>query len=687
MIICPNCGAQLPDNARFCDKCGALVSNESQTPARPRKKAKKKNPLKGILILAGALVLLALILILAISLIKNGRGKKSTASVNAAFYIKDNQMYYNPIKAGKSMQVTKRLYPEDSSDFYGAQVIVTRDLKRVFYLDRIENGSNSFYVRDLKEDSEPLKIDSNVNSIVVLKNGSGVYYKNDESTLYFHDLKEKTRIAREVSWFSVSEDGKNLYYLDNEKTLYSLKQGEEREKVDRDVQSVCFTKDYKLFIYIKDGSLYRKEVGGDAEKIASDVNSVPRIFSENEVYYTLKDTTEVKLSSFVTDDMAAQDAALSEPRWPDSPVYPEYEYVDYPEYPDYPSRYDYDSRDEYDKAKEKYDEECKRLEEEYERACEEADKRYEEAYKKVEDQYQADIEQYYKDSELYYAKQDRDYLRESLDQNTYETTSYELYYWNGKDTSCITKNFLEEIRSGSSGNPVLFYRASEGEKELPKVKLSELSYAGEIYDKLSELSDTKGLYYITSGGESAEVDLENFTSLTFSNDGKTIYFMQDVNPEKGRGDLMKASVNGISLGTPELVQDDVSTRFRIASGGQIVTFMDVKDGKGEMYLDGKLIDEEVTVGSVSFYSETDEIYYYTDYSSDKARGTLKCWNGKEASAVFDDVHEYRVVGGGVLVLTDYSQKRGEGELLFVKGGKSEKIDEDVQHIYGFSVAP
>ena len=687
MKICPNCGAQLPDNARFCDKCGYSMQADNRYNPGPAKKKQQKRSFRGILLIAGIVAALALIAVLAVVLLKGGSGKKKsgTSSVNAAFYLKDNQMYFTPLKPDKGMQVTKRLFQEDS-DTYGGQAIVTKDLKKVFYLDRIDNGSNTFYVRDLKEDSEPYKIDSNVSSIRVLKDGAGVYYLDEEDTLYYHDLKEKTRIAREVSDFSVTDDGKYLYYRDYDNNVYTVKQGEDREKLDRDVTNIYYVKDNQQFVYLKEGSLYRKQTGEDSEKIASDVSSVVRVFTEKEIYYLREKTSTVKLSTFVNDDFASQDAGITEPAWPDYPVYPEYEYVEYPEYPDYPSRYDFDSRDEYEEAKEKYDAECARIEEEYEKACEEAEKRYEEAYAAVEKQYEDAVSKYYADYEVYSQKVNRDYLRESLDQNTYETTSRELYYYNGEETVCLTKNYKGGARSSSSSDaPVLIYTAADGERELPKVKLSELTYAGEVYDKLDELGEQESLYFIANKGETAEINLEKVSSLTFSNDGKYIWYLQDVRPEKNYGDLMKASVDGVTIGTPELVQEEVYTSFRFDPDGRIMTFAEVKNGEGELYLDGQKIDEDVYLWGVNF--DSGNIYYYTDYSDSKNRGTLKIWNGKEAVEINDDVHEFRPAGDGVLILTDYSEKRGEGELFFVKGGKSEKIDDEVQRIFYFSIAP
>ena len=86
-------------------------------------------------------------------------------------------------------------------------------------------------------------------------------------------------------------------------------------------------------------------------------------------------------------------------------------------------------------------------------------------------------------------------------------------------------------------------------------------------------------------------------------------------------------------------------------------------------------DEKDIVNAIRIYLET------AGYATVTAR------NGKEAVEINDDVHEFRPAGDGVLILTDYSEKRGEGELFFVKGGKSEKIDDEVQRIFYFSIAP
>lgn len=60
-MYCENCGAQLPDDAKFCDKCGAPVSGQGSG-GGSRNGSSGKSPLKGFLkIIIGAAVVCALL--------------------------------------------------------------------------------------------------------------------------------------------------------------------------------------------------------------------------------------------------------------------------------------------------------------------------------------------------------------------------------------------------------------------------------------------------------------------------------------------------------------------------------------------------------------------------------------------------------------------------------------------------
>ena len=90
------------------------------------------------------------------------------------------------------------------------------------------------------------------------------------------------------------------------------------------------------------------------------------------MYYTKKDSVEIRLIDYVIDDIADADAAMTKP-----------------EYPDYPSWLDYDTDEAFDAAVEQYE------------AVYDA---YEVAY------------------DAYLAKIDRDALRETLQDSTFEIT-------------------------------------------------------------------------------------------------------------------------------------------------------------------------------------------------------------------------------------------------------------------------
>ena len=277
---------------------------------------------------------------------------------------------------------------------------------------------------------------------------------------------------------------------------------------------------------------------------------------------------------------------------------------------------------------------------------------------------------------------DYDYYRENLKENTISNSMVTLYYYNGKEAIEVAKNVLE-VETGSYDEPVLVYQALEGE-DLPKVKLSKVVEDYNAYELISEALADVTEYFVCNEKTSSKIDLEDVYSVDLSDDGKTAYVSTEIDNEGDDPDytvtLYKLTLSGSKIKKTEKVDEDVYAYSTYFSNGAYLYFKDVNDEatKGELYMNGKKVDDDVRTSSVSYNEETKKVVYFVDWNSEKGQGTLKTSNGKKATVVKDDVRSYRFTPEGqVLYLYDYSTENYKGELWILNGSKSTKLDDDV----------
>lgn len=235
----------------------------------------------------------------------------------------------------------------------------------------------------------------------------------------------------------------------------------------------------------------------------------------------------------------------------------------------------------------------------------------------------------------YYTKEDDD--------------EYTLYYFDGKDSEELTDE-CDGISAVSSETPVLVYK------------------------------DVDEVYWLASAGKITELDAEEPTGFTFSDDGKSVWYVDE--PDRNNeGELYLVTVSNGTAKKAEKQDEDVYASFvGYTDGGHLIYCKDVKDGEGELYVDGKKADDDVLLQSVQ-ESESGALLYYTDYNSSKGYGTLKQYSGGKSVKVADDVSQPTYLpNGSILYLSDYSTSRFRGDLFVYSGSKSTQLDEDVPAI-------
>lgn len=648
-VFCSNCGTKTTTEFEFCPNCGANVKTgempaqaqqsaapvqpqggmPGQIPAEPNKKS-NAGMIIGIVAACAVLLIGAMLCVFAFKNTSKSGGKQDYLT-----YVKDKELFYSNKGKKAAAQVSDRFIDDKSvensdiesgSSTIGRLIVKSSDGKKLFYPDKINDSDDgaTIYMKDIsKLASEGVKIDSDINGYIINDAATTMIYLKSGDSLYLYNVKkgEKDKIAGDVEKVKASEDCKKLYYSNDDDTLYYWEQGKDKTKVDSDVTRVCrISDDFKTVYYLKEDTLYKKVSGKDKEKLASDVKKVVRVYDSGEVYYLKEADGEISYEDFIVDDMKDEDANMKKP---DDPW----------------SRYYYNSDEEYEKAQKKYEE--------------------------------------------WQAKKQRDYVRESLENAGELSSLYELHYYDGKTDSMISDLLGSDDVEYASDNAVIMYATFDVEK-VEKIKLSKLVESEEnMRDEAMDRMVAGVGVYVASKDKATQVSIElseddDFSTFMMDSEGSKLMFLKDVDEEKNEGDLYLIEIKNGQPSEAKLYDDEVSTRAgRRFAGSHIVYYKNYKDGKADIYIDGSEADFDAGT-STSYNKDSDKIYFYVDYDSEKSHGTLRFYKNGKTETIGEDIHSYRVLGEDeIAYISDYSQKSYKGDLYLYRKGKAAKIDEDV----------
>ena len=336
MAFCSNCGNKLDASDKFCDACGARVENESdlavhdinrtsydseQKPMpQPDKIAarKRKKHTRGLVI---AVVVLSVVLIATLILLVRIMPNKvqsisEIVSVKSSclIYGKDNELKdiffinlksgQDPYKVGSGIEVEAASSDADLGDIFASVISgyprMSKDGKRLFYVDKNADGKRSLYCRILYGISkETIELeDLYMRPYILNFDGTVLTYFDDSKNLcqYYVDKKSKVTIDR-AGAYRVSEDGKVIYFIKN-KELYRYLSGKDPYLVAKKINEITFvSKDYSTVYYSRKSEekgleLFKRSDGEEEELIASDIDRLLKVYDTGDAYYLTKEDDE-----------------------------------------------------------------------------------------------------------------------------------------------------------------------------------------------------------------------------------------------------------------------------------------------------------------------------------------------------------------------------------------------------------
>ena len=614
--------AENKKNARPEETGAVFGLNKKPTPAD---RAKRKKLLATVGICAAAVI--AVVILIAVFF-----GKKDPGEDYAVFVRESNVS----IVSAHGSEVAVR----ELTDNYGRKdalentAVFSEDGKTVFFIDDAgdEDGCALYYL-DISaglENGLPVRICSSLRSSAdfrVTRGGDSVFFIRSDGTLCMCNLKTVVSLAEKVEDFWATESGDYTVYTSGgaAEELYELtvKTGK-AELIDREVEAVRPLDDLSAVFYIKDGSVYKREKGGEKNRVAAGVadGTITDVTPSGTFYYVTTDRITMPASQLVEDDRAQSDGYMTQP---EPPVYPKTS--------DFRLTTGTTDWDAYHAAVAKYEELSER---------------------------------YDKDNNEYEQKLRRDALRQELETVMVSYEKSELCYFNGSESVTVNDSGCTPLADITPDGTLIYVRPASN--SVKKLILSDMHSVDEVQQMLDELGGNDGNLYIAYDGVETSAGVKAEGACTVTKDGRAVW-------------LGSRGIWALRLeedGQAQLLLEGGS-RWYETDGGKLLLFK--KTGSGyEMYLeDGKLIDENARPDGI--VSKDDTVYYISGFSERTQSGALMRLSGVKTSKVEDDVYAFALTrNGNIAFLVNYSTENKRGELAMFIKNKKITVDEKVSAI-------
>ncbi len=230
----------------------------------------------------------------------------------------------------------------------------------------------------------------------------------------------------------------------------------------------------------------------------------------------------------------------------------------------------------------------------------------------------------------------------------------------------------------------LFYYTGKKSVEIAKEIGGTSSYGDEKAAILYYVTeDEETTYYVATKDKVAEIKADDLSSVQMNEDGTSVLLMRNVDAEEGVGVLYEAAISGTKMKEAKKIAEDVYYTGYGYVDGKPYYYTDVEKSEGTLYIDGKKIRDDVSIGVV-YMEDLNVILFMTDveYDQETYSSTYTLWyvKGSKTVKIADEIYSLTVTPADNLLILTEKDKNGEGVLSVFTGSKTKKVDEDVSGI-------
>ena len=316
-MICSKCNCETPDNAAFCQNCGASLKTAE----------KKKRWIAAVIGIAAACVILLIAIIIGavssgsgnfieqkdfIYYVYNSENGKTVFSVGSEILKDTIEGRVSEVQRsadGANMLVRKAGYNSDRLKLYHVSKHGVKEIaddaveggisfsgERAYYIDT----DMTLYSYDLKSGKKK-KVAEDVFpycSPVLSPDGKSLLYcisskENGDVTLYYWNNGKSQKLAKNLSPISVSDNGKYIYAMNTDKDIYAMsRKGDDRNKIASNAYVEFVNCDGTEVLLSAEGKVFLSVKGKEKVKVGNVTDMdliIPETFSKSaSQYYPVK---------------------------------------------------------------------------------------------------------------------------------------------------------------------------------------------------------------------------------------------------------------------------------------------------------------------------------------------------------------------------------------------------------------
>lgn len=524
-----------------------------------KKSDKKANPaVLAALISVGVIALVVVVILLIIGL----GGERGAANI---VFRKDNMLYSANLGTGKAELITEEANADSSESlrFADDTTYISEDGSLMIYTDKTERNDDGFtlYMKEADAQSGTASlIDGDIYQYTLSENNETIaYLKGNEGSFRIFDIKENgyETVDTSVKLLFVNKscdrflyllDNGVLYMKDGRSTPNKISDNAEIEFVDKELEQIYFTEDGELYLYT-----WQEK----SKHIASGVISLRQVTPDGKIYYVTERSEAYTLYDFIDDDMLKADEKIEEPEKPVEPSF----------FPELEDIKDEVSEEEYTLFLLFYEMGLFGPEEEEFLAHYYEDRMF---------AYEQDMILYEKALEEYENKLARDELRAALKEYPLDKAFYNLYYYDGKESTVVSEYthigaeegmYIDDYLTETTQKAVIRY--SEYDTPGGKMKLSEVNSVSDAYEKAQSFFSSVPKTKLAIKAKNIELPYNPEIFYHYFSESMDFLYILGNNNYGEKGNLYKIAIGEANLGEMQRIETDIYYESFFVSGDDI----------------------------------------------------------------------------------------------------------------------